>query len=451
MIVAKMNSLSHRRAPRRSRHLEPATRFALTLALLVLGGCQSGAQAPPSERMSANEQTASDQGTSDAVIDVAGFGAWLNQIKQEAINRGVRAATVESAFAGISPVPRVIELDRRQPEFSQTFARYLNAAVTERRVRDGRAMLARHKALFDRLERRYGVPRRFLAAFWGLETNYGTQLGRYQVVAALSTLAYDGRRSAFFRQELFDALTIMDRGHANPGNMIGSWAGAMGQTQFMPSTFLKHAVDDSGDGRIDVWTNIADALGSGANYLKSLGWVSERTWGREVKLPSGFDAALASVDTTASDVIKPLAEWRAVGVRTADGGPLPQADVEAALVLPAGIAGPAFLVYENYRVILKWNRATFYALAVGHLADRLAGGGPLVAAMPPGEPLSRGEVTRLQTALVRLGHLGGEPDGVLGGASRAAVRAFQLAAGLPPDGYATRAVIEAAEAVALAR
>ncbi|MDX2224509.1 MAG: lytic murein transglycosylase, partial [Rhodospirillaceae bacterium] len=319
------------------------------------------------------------------------------------------------------------------------------AAVTDRRVRDGRALLARHASLFDALERRYGVPRRFLVAFWGLETNYGTQLGSYRVVAALSTLAYDGRRSQFFRQELFDVLSLLDRGHATPSSMIGSWAGAMGQTQFMPSTFIKHAVDESGDGRIDLWGSVPDALGSAANYLRALGWDGARTWGREVKLPDGFDAGLASVDTAAADIVKPLAAWHALGVRAANGGTLPSVTVDAALVLPAGIEGPAFLVYENYRTILKWNRATFYALAVGHLADRLAGAGPLVAAMPPGEPLSRNEVTRLQTALAKLGHLSGEADGVLGAASRAAVRAFQMAQGLPPDGYASRTLILVAE------
>ncbi|MCB2107206.1 MAG: lytic murein transglycosylase [Rhodobacteraceae bacterium] len=370
------------------------------------------------------------------------FEAWLSGIKNDALGKGIAPSTISRAFAGVVPIERVIELDRRQPEFTQTFGRYFRGVVSADRVRSGRAAFRSNRKLLSALEADYGVPARFLVAFWGLETNYGQFLGYFPVIGALSTLAFDGRRSEFFRSELFDALLILDHGHTTPQNMKGSWAGAIGQTQFMPSTFLKHAVDRTGDGHIDVWGSAADALASGANYLRNLGWNRSYTWGREVLLPRKFDARLASVDTSARDVVKSLSDWSALGLKTAAKAPLPNVNIEAALVLPAGISGPAFLVYDNYRVILKWNRATFYALAIGHLADRIAGGPALVTPLPDEPPLSRDEVIALQSGLSQLGFLRGEIDGVIGSESRAAVRAYQIESALPADGYANRALLD---------
>jgi membrane-bound lytic murein transglycosylase B len=412
----------------------------MTLAVLM-AACQ--AQAPirtvtaapvvaTAQAAPASLATASDQA----------FVTWLEQARADARKRGIKPATISQALSDIAPIPRVIELDGRQPEFSNTFTRYLNNSVTEARVRDGRALMQKHAALLNRIEREYGVPGRFLVAFWGLETNFGRVTGDYPVVTALATLAYDGRRGAFFREEMFNALTILDRGHIEYSKMKGSWAGAMGQTQFMPSTFLRYAVDEDRNGHIDVWGSTTDALGSGANYLKSLGWNSERTWGREVRLPTDFDPRLASLDVDARENIKPLSEWAALGVRRADGGPLPSVDVQASLALPAGRKGPAFLLYDNYRVILKWNRSAFYAIAVGHLADRLIGAGGLETKGSEGDPLRRDDIIALQEGLVSLGFLK-SADGVMGSGTRQAVRAFQLANGLSPDGYPDRALITA--------
>ena len=308
-------------------------------------------------------------------------------------------------------------------------------------------MMQKHAVLLKALEREFGVPGRFLVAFWGLETNFGSNTGSYPVVNALATLAFEGRRGAFFREEMILALTILDRGHITLDKMKGSYAGAMGQTQFMPSTFLRHAVDEDKNGHIDIWSSLPDALGSSANYLKTLGWNTERTWGREVRLPPDFDVKLASLDVDAKETMKSLAEWSALGVTRADGQALPAQDIQASVVLPAGVKGPAFLLYDNYRIILKYNRSAFYAIAIGHLADRLIGAGGLSVSDTEGEPLRREEVMGLQEGLVFLGFLKAA-DGVMGSGTRQAIRAFQLANGLLPDGYASRLLIGAVQAKA---
>ncbi len=371
------------------------------------------------------------------------FSAWLSGVKTEAAQRGISAGVLEQALADLELDPRVVELDRRQPEFTQTFSRYLGRAVTDARIKDGQDMMRRHANLLTALEREYGVPGRFLVAFWGLETNFGRIKGGFPVVGALATLSFDGRREAMFRRELFDALTILERGHIDAKSMTGSWAGAMGHTQFMPSTFLAHAIDRDGDGRVDLWNSIPDALGSAANYLHHLGWNFGFTWGREVRLPEGFDIDLASVSASAKETKLPLQQWADLGVKRADGGSLPLADITAALIIPEGAEGAAFLVYDNYNVVLNWNRSVFYAIAIGHLADRLAGMGPLVAQPRTDEPLSRSEVIDLQRGLIALEHLNGEADGILGSGSRRAVKSFQTANGLTADGYADRELANA--------
>ncbi len=416
---------------------------------VLLAGCQSApppapAQAPP---------TPAPVAAAPAPDIKPSFEAWLAAARAEALAKGIRPATVTAALTGIEPIPRVVELDGRQPEFTQTFSRYLANAVTPARVNEGMAMVERHRALLAALEKKYGVPGRFLVAFWGLETAYGKIPGDFPVVNALATLAYDGRRGAFFRAEMFNALTILDQGHIPLDRMKGSWAGAMGNTQFMPSTFLKNAVDEDGDGRKDIWGDIPDALGSAANFLKNLGWDSTRTWGREVSLPAGFDAGLASLDGDARETVKPLKEWARLGVMRAGAKPgegaLPAQDVDAALVLPGGVKGPAFLVYEDFRVIMKWNRSVSYALAVGLLADRISGAAALAAPGQNDPPLKREDVLQLQADLVALGFLKATPDGVLGPLSKQAARSFQRANGLPPDGYVDRPLMAAVHAKAV--
>ena len=413
--------------------------------LLALAGCQS---APPAAPVQAPPAPAPVAVAPPVDTTKPSFEAWLAAARAEALAKGIQPATVSAALTGIQPIPRVVELDGRQPEFTQTFSRYLANVVTQARVNEGLAMMERHRPLLAALEKKYGVPGRFLVAFWGLETSYGKIPGDFPVVNALATLAYDGRRGPFFRGEMFNALTIVDQGHIPLERMKGSWAGAMGNTQFMPSTFLKNAVDEDGDGRKDIWGDVPDALGSAANFLKNLGWDSTRTWGREVSLPPGFDVGLASLDTDARETIKPLKEWARLGVMRAGGGALPAQDVDAALVLPGGVKGPAFLVYEDFRVILKWNRSVSYALAVGYLADRLSGGGALVATGQNDPPLKRDDVMQLQTGLAALGFLKATPDGVLGPASKQAVRSFQRANGLPPDGYVDGTLVAAVRAKA---
>lgn len=303
-------------------------------------------------------------GVAAATAETQSFGAWLEDLRQEALSKGIAPATVQAALYDIEPIPRVIELDRNQPEFKLTFDQYLERVVPQGRVDLGRRKLAEHSALLEEIGAKYGVQPRFIVALWGVETDFGRLTGGFDVVPALATLAHDGRRSDFFRKELLDALHILDEGHVSPTAMDGSWAGAMGQSQFMPSSFRQFAVDYDGDGRRDIWGTEADVFASIANYLSSYDWHVNRTWGRPVRLPADFDPALVGVN-----IEKSLAEWQRLGVRTADGGALPKAPFPGSIVMPGGSDGPAFMVYSNYKVILRWNRSTYFATAVGHLAD----------------------------------------------------------------------------------
>jgi membrane-bound lytic murein transglycosylase B len=294
------------------------------------------------------------------------FATWLADLRQDALAQGIRQATLDRALAGIEPLPRVIELDRKQPETSITYEDYLARVVTPERRKAARERLAQNRALLTEIGKRYGVQPRFIVALWGIETSFGQATGNFPVIAALATLAYDGRRSAFFRGELINALKIIDAGDIDPKEMKGSWAGAMGQSQFMPSAFLLYAVSYSGDGRRDIWHRREDVFASIANYLSQSGWKGDETWGRPVSLPAGFDSALLGIG-----VKKPLGEWRRLGVRRADGGPLPNRALSASILRPGGDQGPAILVYDNYRVLLKWNSSNYFASAVGLLADSM--------------------------------------------------------------------------------
>ncbi|HEX4504580.1 MAG TPA: lytic murein transglycosylase [Alphaproteobacteria bacterium] len=411
------------------------------LPILLAAACQT-----PSQTSAPVAANPAPQPVAEAPANNVDFPVWLAAARQEALKRGISEGTLSEAFAGLSPNPRVIELDGKQPEFSSTFWRYLDNAVSDTRVSRGRALMQQNAGLLHTLEGRYGVPGRYLVAFWGIETDFGRNTGDFSVVRSLATLAYDGRRGAYFRGEMFDALTILDHRDIDNGHMTGSWAGAMGQAQFMPSAFLKYAVDEDGDGRRNIWTSVPDALASVANYMKSSGWEPSRGWGYEVRLPTGFDAGLASLDTDANEAVKGAAQWASLGVRRTDGGPLAGADGPSALILPAGISGPAFLVSGNYRTILKYNRSTFYALAVGYLADRLAGAPALTAPHGSTEPLKREDILALQQGLQTLGLLPGTPDGVAGNATRQAVRTFQRANGLAPDGFIDQNLIAAVKA-----
>ena len=306
-----------------------------------------------------------------AAAGSADFDLWLDGVRMEAQAAGISESTIHSALATVQqPLPRVLELDRKQPESTQTLAAYLASRVSPNRVANGRSMLGAYPTWLGKAEAQYQVPRRVLVALWGMESNYGEQMGSFPVIAALATLAYDGRRSEFFRQELFHALRILDAGHIPLPQMLGSWAGAMGQCQFMPSSFQRFAVDANGDGRRDIWSSIPDVLGSTANYLNQAGWKPGQTWGRPVRLPKKFDRSLLGLKTR-----KSLARWQALGVRQTNGAPLPGRTLQASLIQPDGPGSQAYLVYENFRVILAWNNSQAFAVAVGTLSDQLAGKG----------------------------------------------------------------------------
>ncbi len=296
------------------------------------------------------------------------FDRWVKGVRKEALRKGVSAGTFDTAFKGVRPNPKVIKLDRRQPESRLTFQRYMELVVPESRVKMGRRMYLENRELLEEIAAKYGVQARFIVAFWGVESDFGRRMGNFSIIRSLATLAYDGRRSKYFRAELINALKILEQGHISNDKMKGSWAGAMGQSQFMPSSFLSRAVDHNGDGRRDIWTTRADVFASAANYLKKAGWRNDMTWGRQVRVPKNFSRNLAS-----HDIRKRMKSWQALGVRLPDGGNLPTRQLQASVVLPErGKLTPAYLVYHNYRVILRWNRSNYFALAIGHLADRIA-------------------------------------------------------------------------------
>ena len=369
-------------------------------------------------------------------MERAAFASCLADLGQKARNAGISPTVVQHGLGGVEFQQRVIDLDRGQPEFITTFGDYFEARVTERRVERGRELLREHHRLLDRVYRDYGIPPRYLVAFWALETNYGSYFGKMPVLESLVTLACDPRRSEFFTQQLIAALRIIDEGAISPRRMEGSWAGAMGHVQFMPSVFLQYAVDYDGDGRRDLWGSVPDAMASAANYLSSIGWETGWRWGREVQLPNGFPYELAGYDQS-----RTLSEWRDLGVRDAYGRALPTGSTEAALLVPAGHEGPKFLVYPNFEIIMKWNRSQYYALAVGRMADRLAGATTLVQQPPEGPRLRRDHVIALQERLNEQGYDSGPVDGMPGPLTRKAIRRFQQENGMVADGYPSPRVL----------
>lgn len=371
------------------------------------------------------------------------FDAWLQDLRREAAGEGVRPSVIDAALGGLQPIARVIELDRRQPEFTQTFWRYMDNRINAKRIARARALLRKHDALFQPIVKTYGVPARFLVAFWALETNFGDYTGVFPLFGALATLAHDARRADFFRAQLITALKLMDRGDVT-AETKASWAGAMGNCQFIPSTYWAYAVDHDGDGRRDLWNSLGDIFASAGNFLRQSGWQPGETWGREVKLPAGFNLDLAGLQ-----VKKPLRDWKALGVRRIEGWDLPDAEIDGSIVLPAGRQGPAFLVYTNFRTILKWNRSLLYAASVGHLADRIAGKAPLATPRPAKDiPLARADMMEIQQTLTDLGFDAGPADGIAGSQTRDAIKSFQRKANLPPDGYPSFGLLERLRAAA---
>jgi len=380
--------------------------------------------------------------TSDVAAQSADprFDTCRADLRGKAVIAGVQGQVFDTHVGSIVPDMSVLELLDSQPEFTTPIWDYLAALVDQRRVDDGRAMLSTHAALLQRVASQYGVDAETVVAVWGVESDYGKTFGKRPLLNSLSTLSCFGRRQEFFRGELLATLKLLQSGDLRAEGLTGSWAGAFGHTQFMPTTYQRIAVDGDGDGRRDLVASIPDALASTANYLKKAGWRTGQPWGMEVRLPAGFDASQAGRRSK-----RPTAEWIARGVVGIDGKPLPAAPTPAAVLLPAGAKGPAFLVYRNFDAIYSYNAAESYALAIATLADRLRGGGPLVTPWPTDDPgLGRDERTALQRLLLARGHAIGEADGMIGTLTRRAIVAEQQRLGLmPQDGRAGMRILQA--------
>lgn len=433
------------------RHHSPQFRMqglcALTLAAAVLAGCASAPSTAPSSPAApvpaARPAAASPPmpaGADDAALQ-QGFARWVADFRGKAREAGVSEATLQAAFADVQYLPRVVELDRAQPEFTRTVWDYLDNTVTTQRVALGKDKMLQVRADADAAAARYGVPPSIVVAIWGMESNFGGNYGSTPTIDALATLGFEGRREEWARRELLAALKILDKGDIDRAHMIGSWAGAMGQTQFLPSNFLAYAVDADADGRRDIWGSMADVTASTANFLARSGWKPAQPWGVEVQLPPGFDFGRADTGVRQSS-----GQWAAEGLRSMDGRPLPEF-ADGMVLLPAGARGPAFLVGPNFRAILRYNNSTSYALAVGLLAQGLADGPGVQAAWPRDlAALSRSQLLELQTALNQRGFASGTPDGMMGPATREGIRQYQRSVGLPADGYPSAAVLQRLQA-----
>lgn len=407
-------------------------RISLTILMLAFaaGGCGVNAtppqtSAPPMPRDAASPQPAS-------------FLAWRDDFRSRARAQGIRSEVFDAAFRGVGSNAEVLRLDGRQAEFTKPLWEYLDSAASPDRISTGRQKRGELGPTIAAIEESFGVDGEAVLAIWGMESNFGGFRGDIPVIESLATLAYQGRRRSFAEEQLVAALRILQAGDASPSDMRGSWAGAMGHTQFIPTSYLSYAVDFTGDGRRDVWSaDPTDALASAANYLARSGWQLGRPWGVEVALPQGFDYTQADQGNRQS-----AATWRARGVARIDGGPLPDHG-SAAIIAPAGARGPAFAVYQNFYVIKRYNNATSYAIGVGHLADRIAGGGQFRAAWPRGERgLSRSETIELQERLTARGFATDGTDGVIGPNTIAAIRRFQATQGLTPDGFASAGLLQ---------
>jgi len=411
------------------------SRRTVSLGLVTAGlaGCATGGGgvvlplAAPTAAAAAPEPDPAPTTRADS-----GYDAWVKAFRLRASSKGISGATLDAAFRDAGYLPEVLEKDNTQFQFRRTLEDYIAIASSDARLKTGREMLSRHRGKLERIAARYGVQKEVVAAIWGMESSFGARRGSTPVISALSTLGYKSRRAAFFESQLVAALAILQRGDISPARMTGSWAGAMGHTQFIPTTYQAHAVDFDGDGRRDIWSDDpTDALASAANYLAQSGWQSGRLWGVEVRLPSGRD------DLVTRDV----ATWRARGVVRAAGGQVPDHG-PATLILPNGAGGPAFLLFRNYRVFRAYNDSMKYALAVGHLSDRLAGGGPLVGSFgTDAQGLTLDERKEIQDRLTAAGFDTQGADGVIGDKTTAAIRAYEQARGLAVTGIASKALL----------
>ncbi|MEM8789542.1 MAG: lytic murein transglycosylase [Pseudomonadota bacterium] len=367
------------------------------------------------------------------------FDRWREGFRAKAAAAGISRNVFDAAFRGVTPDPEVIRLDRSQAEFTKPIWEYLDTAVSDARIQNGRGHARRLAPTLEAIERRYGVDRTAVLAVWGMETNYGSYRGSTGTIRALATLAFDGRRRRFAEEQLIAALSILQSGDISPQAMRGSWAGAMGHTQFIPTSYLSYAQDFNGDGRRDIWSeDPTDALASTAAYLARFGWTRGQPWGVEVRLPAGFN--YGNID---QDLRRPVRRWTQLGVRGPDGQPLPNYGAEAALLAPAGARGPVFMVFNNFRVIKRYNNATSYAMGVGLLASRIGGGPGVTTPWPRNDrPLSRSEKVEIQQRLSASGFATGAADGLIGPNTIAAIRSYQRAQGLVPDGYASAALLQ---------
>ncbi len=401
--------------------------------ILAMGMAAAGFALPPHAHAQTEALMPQDTLTAE------GFAAWRTTFRTRALAQGVSSATFDEVMAQAEFLPKVVERDRRQDEFSKTIWDYLDKAVSDDRIASGKKALQKNAALFDKIEARYGVDKYAVLAIWGLESAYGAVRGDISTVSALATLSYEGRRAEFFEGELMTLLKIVQRGAATPAQLQGSWAGAMGHTQFMPSSYERLAVDFAGEGRANIWDDDpTDGLASAAAYLANSGWKKGAPWATEVRLPADFD-----YDQAGSRTQKPMSHWSGLGVVPADGSALAAAGWSA-LILPAGARGPAFLVYDNFAAIETYNKADAYVIAVGHLADRIRGAGAFVQEWPRDlRALTLPEKVELQERLIARGVLSGDADGKIGPLTVAAVKAFQRQTGAVVDGYPCVPVLEA--------
>ena len=416
-----LHRLSHRLWYRLSHR---PSRTALIACLIALG---------PVIAMPAYAQQGDTHDAAAASAPALSFDAWKASFRDDAIAAGIDGAVYDAALASVSVVERVFELNDNQPEFSRTVWDYLDGAVSASRVEKGETRFAQNRARLAMIEEKYGVNAETIVAIWGLESSYGDIMGSYDAIAALATLAWTGRRTDYARAQLIGALKIIQNGYATREELKSSWAGAMGHTQFIPTTYLDHAIDENGDGRRDIWSNLDDVFASTANYLSRSGYERTGRWGAEIILPADFDFDLAE-----PDVRKPLAAWAGLGIGEELIGQIDPNSL-GRIILPAGADGPAFMVFRNFEAILNYNRSTSYALAVGMLSDRVAGRArALRQDWPRGDrALSLKERKRLQEALAAKGFDPGPIDGVIGAGTRRALKAWQRARGVPADGYAS--------------
>lgn len=357
------------------------------------------------------------------------FNHWLEEFKITARQHGISEATINKILADIVFDKEIIDFDRKQPEFIRTFKSYIENALSQERINQGKVLMNKHKVLLEEVLAKYGIPPQYIIAFWGMETFYGKHYGHKPVLNALATLAYDTRRTDFFKNELINALKMIEDQTIDSEKMIGSWAGAMGHFQFMPSTYRSYAVDADDDGQKDLW-NLHDAFHSAGNYLAAIDWKKGEAWGREIKLPKNFDYFL-----TGKNNLKSINEWQKLGVKSADNSRLPNSELETWILLPAGSKGPAFFVYHNFDIIMKWNRSFFYALAIGLLADNLSGRGKLQKIPSQERKITQSDLVNIQIKLKEKEIYHGEIDGILGSNTKNAIQIFQKQMNIPADGY----------------